>query len=158
MAEEQVRAARETETRATSHRKESWAPPETLPQPKPVKGYEHRYIRTTILGQNDPRNVSAKFREGWEPVSAKDPHYADMLFFSDPDSRGAFKDNIEIGGLVLCRAPVEMVRQRAAYYAAQNDQQMQAVDNSFMKTNDPRMPLFSERKTNVTFGRGGKQS
>jgi len=31
---------------------------------------------------------------------------------------------------------------------------MNAVDNNFMRENDPRMPLFNERKSKVTFGNG----
>jgi hypothetical protein len=46
--------------------------------------------------------------------------------------------------------------QRAAHYKRANDNQVEAVDNSFMKTNDPRMPLFSERKSSTSFGRGAK--
>jgi hypothetical protein len=34
------------------------------------------------------------------------------------------------------------------------DGQMQSVDNSFMRENDRRMPLFRERSTEVKFGRG----
>ena len=33
-------------------------------------------------------------------------------------------------------------------------QQAEAVDNSFMKQNDPRMPLFSEKKSTTSFGKG----
>ena len=68
----------------------------------------------------------------------------------------SFKDNVEIGGLLLCKAPVEMVSQRNSYYGRQSESQIEAVDNSFMKTNDPRMPLFNERKSAVSFGRGSK--
>ena len=32
--------------------------------------------------------------------------------------------------------------------------QIHSVDNSLMRENDPRMPLFNERKTKVTFGKG----
>jgi hypothetical protein len=28
------------------------------------------------------------------------------------------------------------------------------VDNNFLRENDPRMPLFSEKRTKVTFGSG----
>ena len=65
-----------------------------------------------------------------------------------------FKDNIVIGGLMLCKAPIEMVEDRNDYYGAQNSAQIQSVDNNLMRENDPRMPLFNERKTNVTFGKG----
>jgi hypothetical protein len=71
----------------------------------------------------------------------------------DPNSR--FKDNIEIGGLLLCKSPEEFVDQRNKYYAAQAEAQMEAVDNTLMRQNDPRMPLFNERKTTNSFGKGG---
>lgn len=148
----EARPARELSTRDNAKRPQTWRPPETLPQPKPIPGWTHRYIRTSMVGDSDPSNVSAKFREGWEPVRAVDPHYADLMLFADPASR--FKDNIEIGGLLLCKAPEELMEQRAAYYRNQTAQQTQAVDNSFMKDSDPRMPLFSERKSTVSFGSG----
>ena len=65
-----------------------------------------------------------------------------------------FADNIVIGGLMLCKAPVELTEERNAYYNNQAKQQMHAVDNNLMRENDPRMPLFNERKSKVTFGKG----
>jgi hypothetical protein len=70
----------------------------------------------------------------------------------DPNSR--FKDNIEIGGLLLCKTPLEFIEQRTKHYRDQTDAQTTAVDNSFMRENDPRMPLFAERKSSTSFGKG----
>jgi hypothetical protein len=71
---------------------------------------------------------------------------------ADPNSR--FKDNIEIGGLLLCKAPAELMKQRDDYYARQAQSQMQSVDNNFMRLNDERMPLFNERRSSTSFGKG----
>jgi hypothetical protein len=65
-----------------------------------------------------------------------------------------FKDNIVMGGLLLCKAPIELVEERNAYYREQAKGQMTSVDNSLMRENDPRMPLFNDRKSTVTFGKG----
>ena len=65
-----------------------------------------------------------------------------------------FKDNVVMGGLMLCKAPVELVQERNAHYDQTNDAQIRSVDNNLMRENDPRMPLFNERKTKVTFGKG----
>jgi hypothetical protein len=65
-----------------------------------------------------------------------------------------FPDGIEVGGLLLCKIPVEFASDRDAYYRSQADAQMTAVDGNFMRESDPRMPVFSERKSKVTFGRG----
>ena len=99
-------------------------------------------------------NTSAKLREGWEPVRASD--YPKMKYFADSDSKSQFKDNIEIGGLLLCKAPEEITKQRTDYYAKQANSQMEAVDNNFMRQNDARMPVFNDKRSTVSFGRGNK--
>ena len=48
----------------------------------------------------------------------------------------------------------EMVDERNDYFQQQTDGQMSSVDNNLMRENDPRMPLFNDRKTKVTFGKG----
>ena len=146
---------RDLTTRAKDERPRSWAPPTLLPDPAPEPGYSYRWIRVSTLGQNDPRNVSSKLREGWEPVRAAD--HPEISMYLDNDN-ARFKDNVIVGGLLLCKTPTEMVDQRNAYYQQQAEAQIRSVDNNFMRENDPRMPLFSERKSSVTFGRGNQQS
>ena len=117
------RLARELETRETAHRASRWEQPTGLPTPQPEEGYSFRWVRTALLGQFDPTNTSAKFREGWEPVKAESqPH---MHVFSDPNSR--FKGNIEIGGLLLCKIPKEFMEQRAAFYNKASSDQITAL-------------------------------
>ena len=89
-------------------------------------------------------------REGWEPVRIEEQPKFQML--TDPNSR--FKDNIEIGGLLLCKIPSEFVEQRNSHYSNISRQQSEAVDNNFMRQSDARMPLFQERKSTATFGKG----
>ena len=144
------RLAREVENRESTQRNKTWTPPQTLPEPKPQPGWVFRYIRTSIMGVADPSNTSAKFREGWEPVKAED--HPELMHMTDPSSK--FKGNVEIGGLLLCKAPAELMQQRDDYYAQQAKAQLQSVDNNFMRLNDERMPLFSEKKTTVSFGKG----
>jgi len=144
------RLTRELDTRATSERPKQWAPAELLPEPDKQAGYAYRWIRVSTLGQADPRNLSAKLRENWEPVRAEEQPNLQLLV--DPNSR--FKDNIEIQGLLLCKTPEEFVAQRNAHYQKQAENQMEAVDSSLMRQSDPRMPLFKESKSTTTFGKG----
>ena len=148
MAENRI--ARELENRESAQRKMMWKPPQTLPEPEPQDGWVFRWIRTSIMGQPDPTNTSAKLREGWEPVKATEQ--PKLMMQADPNGR--YKDGIEIGGLLLCKAPAELMKQRDDYYAQQAKAQLQSVDNNFMRLNDERMPLFSEKKTTVSFGKG----
>lgn len=61
---------------------------------------------------------------------------------------------IEIGGLVLCKTTVENAQARKDYYATMTQRQADSVDNNFLRENDPRMPLFREGKSKVSFGSG----
>jgi hypothetical protein len=144
------RKDRELETRTMEEKPKQWSPPELLPEPVKMPGYSYRWIRVSTLNNADPRNISAKLREGWEPVPAIEQPQFQLLI--DPNSR--YKDNIEVGGLLLCKTPTEMVDQRNAYYAKQTSAQSEAVDNNLMSQSDPRMPLFRERKSTSSFGKG----
>jgi hypothetical protein len=150
MAETQNRLSREMETRKAAYRPEAWRPPETLPMPEDRPGWKHRYIRLSTMGQADPSNISSKMREGYEPCKAED--YPELMMHAATDGR--FKGGIEVGGLLLCRIPAEFMEQRAKYYEQQSKSQVESVDNNFLRENDPRMPLFSEKRTKVTFGSG----
>ena len=144
------RLTRELETRAVQERPKQWTQPELLPEPDKQAGFAYRWIRVATLNVMDARNYSAKIREGWEPGKLDEQPKFQLLV--DPDSR--FKDNIEIGGLLLCKTPQELVEQRTEYYDKQTQSQTDAVDNNLMRQNDPRMPLFNERKSTTSFGKG----
>jgi hypothetical protein len=122
----------------------------TLPMPDDRPGWTHRYIRISTMGTADPSNISSKLREGYEPCKAED--YPELMMHASIEGR--FKGGVEVGGLLLCRIPEEFMTQRAKYYENLNKSQVDSVDNNFLRENDPRMPLFSEKRTKVTFGSG----
>lgn len=148
MAENRLK--REMEVRTTTERPKQWMPAELLPEPDKEPGFAYRWIRVATLNVNDPRNLSGKLREGWEPVAVEEQPKFKLLV--DPNSR--FAGNIEIGGLLLCKTPTEFVEQRNAHVQQKADAQTKAVDNTLMRQSDPRMPLFNERKSTTSFGKG----
>ena len=145
-----TRLTRELETRNEAERPKSWQPASGLPEPDKQPGYDYRWIRVSMVGQADPRNVSSSLREGWEPVRIEEQ--PKFNYFLDPNSR--FKDNIEIGGLLLCKIPSDFMEQRRAHFAKVTRDQNESVDNSFMRESDARMPLFTEKKSSSSFGKG----
>ena len=146
-----TRASRDSDSRAKSCRPKKWTPPELLPNIDKEAGYSYRYIRTSSMGQSDPMNVSSKFREGWEPVKASD--HPEAFSMAEPNSQ--FPDSIEVGGLLLCKTDEDLANQRDDYVAQRTEQAMQSVDSNYMRENDPRMPLFKNKSTKVSFGQGG---
>lgn len=146
----QIRLDRALDTRQEMQRPTSWRAPEALPSPDDRPGWAHRWIRTSVQGSSDPSNISSKLREGYEPCKADD--YPELMVHASVDGR--FKGNIEVGGLVLCRIPAEFMQQRDAHFTKINKAQMESVDNTYLKDNDPRMSKFAERSSKVTFGTG----
>lgn len=148
----QNRLSQDLQTRENDVRPQSWADPETLPSPKPQAGWKFHWVRISTRGDADATNFSSQIRSGWEPCQAVDHPEIQILIIENSQ----FKDNIVIGGLMLCKQPAERVKAREAHIAQKNDNQMRAVDNNFMKDNNPIMPLFSERKSRVSFGSGNQ--
>lgn len=144
------RLQRELDNRTKAERPKQWAPASLLPEPDKQPGYAYRWIRVSSMNAADPRNLSKALQEGWEAVRAEEQPNLALLI--DPGSR--YKDNIEVGGLLLCKTPIEFKEQRDAHYQRQTNAQMQSVDNALMRQSDARMPLFNERKSTTTFGKG----
>ena len=140
------RTNRDLQTRENTARA-VYTPPSTLPTPTPQPGWSFRWIATSILGEPNASNVSKKSREGWEPVRAED--HPELKLAADKNG------NVELGGLMLCKMPTEMVDARNEYYRSQAQAQVDSVDNHFLRNNDPRMPLFSDKKSSTTRGKFG---
>ena len=150
MSEEESRSTRSEEERPSEESPDdAWRPASSLPSPNPQKGWAFRYIRTSVLGQADNRNVSQKMREGWIPVKGED--HPELEVMSDIGTR--FKGNVEVGGLLLCKIPEAELKKRLDYYAKIANDQMEAVDNTFMREENPVMPLIKDRSSRTTFGK-----
>ena len=120
------RTARETEVREEVP--QTWQPASLLPEFTKQDGWSYRWIRVSLMNEPDNMNVSSKMREGWEPV--KHSEHPEVILQSDPNSN--FKEGIEIGGLLLCKAPQELMNQRKAYMNEKTRQQTEAVDASYI--------------------------
>lgn len=143
------RTPRNAETREATSRKRQWVRPSTLPTPEPRDGVKFRWVRTSLMGNSDNPNVSTRFREGYTPVKAAD--HPELKLVSDLDSR--FKDNIEVGGLLLCAISEDIAESRVESQLESANRAMEAVDNNYMRNSDPRMPVLKpERSSRTSFG------
>jgi len=144
-----ARTPRDNQTREKQVRPATWSQPSTLPDPNPREGYVHRWVRLSIFGQIDPSNMNVRMREGWTPVLASEyPEIENAITESE-----RFSGNIVIGGLILCKAPVDVIAARDKAHRQMAASQLEAVDNSYLRESDPRMPMLRpERQTRVTYG------
>jgi len=142
------RTDREVEVREDPKKERVWKPAALLPEFTQKPGWVHRWVRVSLLNEPDNMNVSSKMREGWEPVLHSE--HPELITGTQP--QGQYKNNIEIGGLLLCKAPKELMEQRQAYIDNKTKSQTEAVDAAYLNQNDPRMPKFAEGSEK--FGRG----
>ena len=68
----QNRTSRSADTRAKKVARKPWQPPSMLETPPAPEGYEYRWIRAEIVGQEDKKNVTARLREGFDLVRAEE--------------------------------------------------------------------------------------
>ena len=143
------RSPRTAQTRDKTSRNKPWRPPSQLDAPDPPEGFVHRWIRESVMGVDDKKNLSARLREGFDLVRAEE--YPDFEAPTVQDGKHA--GVIGVGGLVLARFPIETREQRNAHYRNATRDQMTAVDNDLMREQHPSMPISKpERQSRVTFG------
>ena len=146
------RETRTTQTRTTEERRKPWRPPSSLDAPPPPEGYVPRWIRESVRGFDDKKNLSARLREGFELVRADE--YPDFEAPTVQDGKHA--GIIGVGGVVLARFPVESLDERTTHFRKAARDQMEAVDNDLMREEHPSMPITQERQSRVTFGGAAK--
>ena len=147
---ETTRASRGTDTREKQSRRRPWSPPSALDAPPAPEGYRHRWVRTEVRGQADTKNMSARLREGYEPVRADE--YPDFEAPTIEDGKHA--GCIGVGGLILARIPEETVKERQHHFDSRTEGQMDAVDNDYFRDGShPSMSVSKpNRQTRVTLG------
>jgi len=148
MSTDKIKTSRASQSRAKTAKKTTWTPPSSLDAPPAPDGFHHRWIRAETMGFDDTKNMSGKIRSGYELVRADE--YPGSEYPSVQD--GKYKGVIGVGGLLLARIPVEVVKSREAYFNSMTQDADTAIERDLMKEQHPGMPINAERQSRVTFG------
>ena len=148
MENEKIKTSRASQTRSKTESKKVWTPPTSLDAPPAPKGYRHQWIRAEILGHQDTSNIARNLREGYELVRADE--YPDTDY--PAIDTGKYKGVIGVGGLLLARISLELVKSRKEYFDNLTQQKDDAINDDLMKEQHPGMPIDIDRQTRVTFG------
>ena len=146
LEEPSTRTPRSLETRTRDERRLAWKEPSLLPDPEPEDGWVFKWIRTASRGTSDIANVDKRTREGWTPVRAED-HPGIVSEWGINKQTG----HIESGGLILCKMPEEMVRQRNETYYRRARSELTSAEDHYMRDNDQVVKKFKEAKARSTF-------
>ena len=148
MENDKIKTSRASQSREKTKRPQTWTPPSSLDAPPAPDGFRHRWIRAEVVGFDDTKNMSGKFRSGWELVRAD--QYPDVDY--PTVNEGKYAGVIGVGGLLLARIPEEIAKSREAFFAKQTKARDEAVNNDLMKEQHSSMPINAERQSRVTFG------
>jgi len=153
MSIDKIKTSRASQSRAKTAKKTTWTPPSSLDAPPAPDGFHHRWIRAETMGFDDTKNMSGKIRSGYELVRADEYPGSEYPTVQD----GKYKGVIGVGGLLLARIPVEVVKSREQYFNNMTQDADTAIERDLMKEQHPGMPINAERQSRVTFG-GTKKS
>ena len=148
MTKDDIKTSRASQTREKTSQKKVWTPPSSLDAPPAPDGYHHRWIRAESMGFDDTKNMAGKLRSGYELVRADEYPGSNYPVMTE----GKYKGIIGVGGLLLARIPVEIVKSRDEYFNKITQDKDTAVEQDLMKEQHPSMPINAERQTRVTFG------
>jgi hypothetical protein len=125
MQKDTIKASRASQTRVKEVRKQVWTPPSSLDAPPAPDGYHHRWIRAESMGFDDTKNMAGKLRSGYELVRADE--YPDTDY--PAIDTGKYKGVIGVGGLLLARISLELVKSRKEYFDNLTQQKDDAIDD-----------------------------
>ena len=146
--EDKVKTSRASQTREKTSQKKVWTPPSSLDAPPAPDGFHHRWIRAETMGFDDSKNMAGRIRSGYELVRAD--AYPGSQY--PTVTEGKYKGVIGVGGLLLAKVPIEIVKSREEYFNNMTQDANDAIENDLMKEQHPGMPINSERQSRVTFG------
>jgi hypothetical protein len=143
-------ATRGAQTRAAEKRELLYVPPNQLDAPKAKPGIVHRWVRVSLMGVDDDKNLSLRRREGWEPVRQEEH----PEFLGSVHSEGRFSGVVGVGDLILMKWTEEGLAAKRRYVESKTDRLQSALDSSLFREQDPRMPITVDRKSRVSTGGG----
>ena len=148
MSTDKIKTSRASQTRVKTAKKTVWTPPSSLDAPPAPDGFHHRWIRAETMGFDDTKNMAGKLRSGYELVRADEYPETDYPAIND----GKYKGVMGVGGLLLARRSIELVKSREEYFNRLTKAKDEAIDNDLLKEQHPGMPIDVDRQTRVTFG------
>ena len=146
--EDKMKTSRASQTREKTSQKKVWTPPSSLDAPPAPDGYHHRWRRAETMGFDDSKNMAGRIRSGYELVRAD--AYPGSQY--PAVTEGKYKGVIGVGGLLLAKVPIEIVKSREEYFNSMTQDANDAIENDLMKEQHPGMPINAERQSRVTFG------
>ena len=115
------------------------------------EGMVLRWIRITINGQDDYKNVGDWQNDGWTFVEPND--VPEMMVNSRIVDEGRFEGCVVRGDVALAKASAKRMQSRQEYYQNRSRTMMDNVNAQLMNQSNSAMPIHNNSKSSVTRGR-----
>jgi hypothetical protein len=115
------------------------------------EGMVLRWIRITINGQDDYKNVGDRQNDGWTFVEPND--VPEMMVNSRIVDEGRFEGCVVRGDVALAKASAKRMQSRQEYYQNRSRTMMDNVNAQLMSQSNSAMPIHNNSKSSVTRGR-----
>ena len=122
--------------------------PSSLDAPPCRDGMTQRWVRQSIRGAADPKNLNRTWREGWRP---RDPttlseEWRIYANFADKDN-----GMIVVDDLILMEIDSSVLAKRKASIERTTAQQMVSVEHDLESTQIAGHPIFKDHKTSISY-------
>jgi len=122
--------------------------PSSLDAPPCRKGMTQRWVRQSVHGVADPKNLNRKWREGWRPRSPDTLSEEWRIYATFADNT---EGRIVVDDLILMEINSSTLARRKKHIEEQTALQMNSVEHDLEKTQIAGHPIFQENKSSVSY-------
>jgi len=137
-----------SEEKATHQNATPWVRASNLDAPDPRDGMIQRWVRRSLKGADDPKNLNRAWREGWRP---RDPATLDEEWNIYATFAEKTDGMIVVDDLILMEIPSEVIEQRKAASDEATRLQMVGVEHDLESSQVAGHPITREHKSSVSF-------
>lgn len=124
-----------------------WIRPSSLDAPDPRPGMTQRWVRKSLFGADDPKNLNRSWREGWRPRPADSLPEDWRVYASFADKNEGM---IVVDDLILMEIDSSVLAKRKAQTEAATALQIRSVEHDLESAQVAGHPIVKEHQTSVT--------
>lgn len=133
-----------------THQEESapWIRPSSLDAPPARQGMTQRWVRKSLRGADDPKNLNRSWREGWRPRSPETLPEDWRIYASFADKTEGM---IVVDDLILMEIDSSVLAKRRKAIMEATQLQMRSVEHDLESSQIGGHPIVKDHKTSVSY-------
>jgi hypothetical protein len=124
-----------------------WLRPSSLDAPEAREGMTQRWVRKSIRGADDPKNLNRSWREGWRPRNPETLPEDWRIYANFADKNEGM---IVVDDLILMEIDSGTLARRKAAIERNTQLQMSSVEHDLESAQVAGHPIFKEHKSSVS--------